>query len=95
MSWRDVDDEEEDDDESIVDRDEFPDDADADEDEDAVGEDACPYCRALISEDAVRCPRCGHYLSNEDAPPRKSPWVVVTVIVLLAAILVVWVFHGF
>ena len=94
MSWRDVEDEEEDDDESVVDESEFPDDADADEDEDAVGEVPCPYCGATISEDAERCPKCGMYISAEDAPRRMPIWMVVTVILLLAAILVVWVLHG-
>jgi hypothetical protein len=47
----------------------------------------CPYCEADIYEDAVQCPHCGHYLSDEDSPPsRKPPWVMITVIVCLVLV---------
>jgi hypothetical protein len=44
----------------------------------------CPYCLAVIHEDSVRCPRCGNYLSEEDAPPSRPWWVLVGLILALA-----------
>lgn len=48
----------------------------------------CPYCRAEIDEDAVRCPRCENYMSKEDAPGAAVswPWAVLMVLALLAAL---------
>ncbi len=55
---------------------------DWDDDEDAT--QPCPYCRRDIHEDAVRCPYCENYLSQEDAPGRqRSTWVVVLAILCL------------
>jgi len=51
---------------------------------------ACPHCRAEVFEDAEACPRCGTYLSREDAPrARGGAWVIVMILALLAA--VIWV----
>ncbi len=58
----------------------FPDDDDDDT-------DACPYCGAAIYGDAVRCPRCGNYLSREDAPSRQPLWIVLTAVVCLLVVL--------
>jgi len=52
---------------------------------------ACPHCGREISELAEMCPRCGGYVSAEDAPPaRRPPWVVAGVIGCLLVVLV-WV----
>jgi len=48
----------------------------------------CPYCRREIYDDSVRCPHCGEYLSDEDAPPPRKPWWIVVGAVL--CLLVVW-----
>jgi DNA-directed RNA polymerase subunit RPC12/RpoP len=57
---------------------------DEDEDEPTV---PCPYCRREIHEEAVRCPYCEHYISDEDAPPRRRPWwLVIGVVVCLYAV---------
>jgi MYXO-CTERM domain-containing protein len=37
----------------------------------------CPSCRRPIHEDSPRCPHCGHYVSEEDAPPGRKPWWLV------------------
>jgi uncharacterized paraquat-inducible protein A len=73
---------------------------DDDEDDDDYGDDGgddaetvpCPQCGADVYEDAEQCPRCGKYLSAEDAPPtRPRGWVaIVMVLALLAAVM--WVF---
>jgi len=73
------------------DRDDEFDGVDEDEDDDETV--PCPHCRRLVYEDAERCPHCGSYLSREDAPREAKPlWVVATVLVVLAAILLTWIF---
>jgi predicted nucleic acid-binding Zn ribbon protein len=54
----------------------------------------CPYCRAEVIEDAEQCPRCGKYLSREDAPPpsRGGAWMILVVLALLA--IVMWITGG-
>jgi hypothetical protein len=50
----------------------------------------CPHCRAEIIEDAERCPRCGNYLSREDAPTKRShAWIILMILALLAALVLV------
>lgn len=56
---------------------------DEDEDEDTTQE--CPYCRADIYDDAVACPRCGNYLSEEDSPSQTPRWIYWTALVCLVA----------
>jgi len=51
----------------------------------------CPHCLAVVSEVSPRCPRCGNWLSEEDAPSRKPLWVVVGALVCLAMALF-WIF---
>ena len=84
---RDVDEDEDD----LHDR-EFPDDIDtADGDEPA--DIACPYCGEMISEDAERCPKCGDYIVEADAPRRRVPmWIIIAAVVCLAVILLTWPF---
>lgn len=48
----------------------------------------CPHCRAEIDEESVQCPKCGMYLSDEDAPSRKSPVMMALLLVALFAALV-------
>jgi hypothetical protein len=54
----------------------------------------CPHCKAEVFEDSERCPRCGNYLSAEDAPRegKSGPWVMLMALALLAALL--WVLGG-
>jgi hypothetical protein len=51
----------------------------------------CPYCRQRIFDESERCPRCGKYISEEDAPSRKPVWVVVCAVLCLGAALA-WAF---
>lgn len=63
-----------------------------DEDDDDSAETMpCPYCLAAVYDDAERCPRCGQYLSREDAPRRPSPLVAVGVAICLV-IVARWIF---
>ena len=55
--------------------------------EDDVGTAPCPTCGKTKFEDCERCPHCGNYASEEDAPYRKPPWLVIGAIVGLAIVL--------
>jgi hypothetical protein len=47
----------------------------------------CPYCKAEIYEDSLRCPRCGNYISAEDAPSGPKPlWIAIGIIVCLVLV---------
>ena len=52
----------------------------------------CPHCKAEIDEEAEQCPRCGMFLSREDAPPqaKSAVWIVLMVLALLAALAMVF-----
>ena len=81
---------------TIEDDDERFDDADeAYNNEDAsVDTHPCPYCGKPVYEQAELCPHCRSYISREDAVPHKPRWVVIVVIVLVAAFVLTWVIHG-
>jgi hypothetical protein len=54
---------------------------------------ACPYCNLEIHEDSQRCPHCGNYISEENAPPRRKPtWIVVTAVVCVVFV-VLWILN--
>lgn len=57
-----------------------------DDDDDATL--PCPYCKSEIYEDAVQCPRCGQYISDEDAPAAAKPWWIIAGV--LAALFAVY-----
>lgn len=48
----------------------------------------CPHCRAEIDEESEQCPKCGTFISDEDAPGggRAPVWIVVMALALLAAL---------
>lgn len=47
----------------------------------------CPHCRAEIDEESEQCPKCGMYISREEAPSGKaSVWVILMGLALLAAL---------
>jgi hypothetical protein len=74
-----------------------PDDDDESPYEDDGGDDdptmPCPYCGADVYDDAVRCPACEQYLSDEERTSvNQRPWVVVTAVFLLA--LTLWAYLG-
>jgi hypothetical protein len=51
----------------------------------------CPYCREEIHEDAQRCPHCGNYISEEDAPPGRKPWWIIVGVVLCLYAVYRWI----
>jgi len=65
------------------------------EDDDQDGEEEttepCPYCRRPIYDDAPRCPHCGNYLSDEDAPSSAKPWWIYLGAVLVLYVVYRWI----
>jgi predicted nucleic acid-binding Zn ribbon protein len=70
-----------------------PDNSDMDQDEgDEFAEtEQCPLCGEPVYEQAEVCPNCGQYISEEDSSPRKPLWIVMSVGICVAVILIVWV----
>jgi ssDNA-binding Zn-finger/Zn-ribbon topoisomerase 1 len=53
----------------------------------------CPNCRKMIHEDAEQCPKCGHYVMDEELAQARPPWVWVGLgLALLVAVL--WAVFG-
>lgn len=64
------------------------DDEDWDDDDAESLQVDCPYCGEQMYEDSPRCPACGKYRSEEDAPPQKKPaWIMITAVILLVLML--------
>jgi predicted nucleic acid-binding Zn ribbon protein len=55
---------------------EGPDPSEMDEDDEA-GTIDCPYCGKEIAEEAEWCPKCGKYLSQDDAPANTPWWLLI------------------
>ena len=74
-----------------------PSDRDPDDAEDEGATVDCPHCGQEIYESAEQCPQCRQYLSTEDAPPRTShpAWVLITTLLLLAAMIISGIFWIF
>ena len=51
----------------------------------------CPYCRREMFEDSARCPHCGQYISAEDSPPGRKPWWIIVGVLLCLAAIWVWI----
>lgn len=75
--------------ESDLDASEDPDVDDADWNTDPA-EILCPYCKREISEDAQRCPHCGSYTSDADAPRPSRPWWWWVALGLILVLLITW-----
>ena len=68
-----------------------PDEDDSSDVDDEPATVTCPYCQEEIHEDAVRCPRCENYISQEDAPPAQRPWWIVLGALAVLVIVALWV----
>jgi hypothetical protein len=51
----------------------------------------CPYCRRAIYEDSPQCPYCRRYILDEDASPSRKPWWVILGVLLCLAAIWVWI----
>ena len=51
----------------------------------------CPYCGKEMYEDSPRCPHCGQYITDEDAPTRRQPWWVILGVILCLCAAAVWI----
>jgi hypothetical protein len=51
----------------------------------------CPYCGKEVYDDSPRCPHCGQYISEEDAPPRRTPWWIILGVLLCLCVILVWI----
>jgi hypothetical protein len=80
-----------DDEEDELDDRELPDESEADESCESEFIQ-CPNCRKFVSEEAERCHHCGEYISIENAPLRVSLWLVIGMVLALAAVSV-WIFR--
>jgi hypothetical protein len=60
-------------------------DQDADDDPETV---ACPFCGREVVEGADICPKCGNFIGGSDDRTTRihAGWVIVTAIIVLAAI---------
>jgi hypothetical protein len=50
----------------------------------------CPHCEAPIYDGAEQCPKCGQYISEEDAPPTRKPLWLIIGFVLCISIACLW-----
>jgi RNA polymerase subunit RPABC4/transcription elongation factor Spt4 len=64
---------------------ELPDPSDMDQDDYTVMS-RCPNCKKMIDEQSEVCPRCGYFISVEDAPQKSSLWIVILIVLTLLTI---------
>jgi len=81
----------------LTDRDDdWGDDSDSEEDDDYpdFGDDEamipCPNCGVDIHDESEQCPRCGRYLSKEDAPANRKPWWIIVGVVVCLYVVYRW-----
>ena len=67
---------------------------DDEEEEDDDGYIPCPHCGETMLEAADYCPACERWITSEDAPPKRRPWWIVAVILILIATFVLSVLPG-
>ena len=83
------DDDDDNDEAEVADDPEAPGAADVGPDGDEPDLIVCPNCRKLIAEDAEQCPRCGHYLLDEEIAAGK-PWWVWVGLALALVVALMW-----
>lgn len=47
----------------------------------------CPFCGEMMLEAAEHCPSCDRWITSETAPPRRHPWWIIAIVLLLIAIM--------
>jgi len=51
----------------------------------------CPYCHREIFEDSPQCPHCGQYIVEDDLASGGKPWWIVVGVLLCLAAILVWI----
>jgi hypothetical protein len=75
--------------------DEEPEDWGVENDDDDEPTIPCPYCHEEMFEDSPRCPHCGRYISEEDAPPGRKPLWIILGVVLCLIVIAIWIVQFF
>ena len=70
---------------------ELPDPSDMDQD-DYTLMSRCPNCKKMIDEQSEMCPKCGYFISQEDAPRKVPVWIILGAVLMLVAMLM-WIFR--
>jgi hypothetical protein len=52
-----------------------------------MSEIPCPYCSETIPEDSVKCPECGEFLDEQEAPSSGGSSAVLIVIIVVASLM--------
>lgn len=68
--------------------DDWNDDDDGNSDDETM---PCPYCKSAIYAQSQRCPHCGNYISEEDAPPARKPWWIIIGALLALYVVYRWI----
>lgn len=50
-----------------------------------------PYCKRPIHEESQRCPHCGNYITEEEAPPARKPWWIIIGVLLVFYVIYRWI----
>lgn len=63
---------------------ELPDESDMDPSSaDSVDLVPCPYCKAMVYEQADVCPECGSFIFHDEESTRRPRWFFITVIICI------------
>ena len=57
-------------------------------DDDDDGYVTCPHCGEMMLEAADYCPSCDRWITSEGLPPKRHPWWIAIVILVLLAMII-------
>jgi len=61
------------------------------ENEDDEDTTPCPHCQEAIHQQSEQCPHCGNYISEEETPPKRTPWWIVIGALLCLFAVYLWI----